>query len=38
MKGDCSEPGWCGGADFNKMGQVDIFDLLILTKYWLEGD
>jgi hypothetical protein len=35
---DCNEPGWCGGADLNKTGQVNILDLSILIKYWLEKD
>ena len=38
MKGDCAEPVWCEGADFNKTGLVDMFDLSTLVEHWLEGD
>lgn len=34
---DCSEPDWCGLADFNQDGIVDIKDLAILAMHWLEG-
>jgi hypothetical protein len=32
---DCGWPQWCGGADVNQNGLVDIFDLSVLLEYWL---
>ncbi|MHC4742211.1 MAG: DUF2961 domain-containing protein [Planctomycetota bacterium] len=32
---DCSVPDWCGGADFDTSGRVDINDLAILLGCWL---
>lgn len=34
---NCVEPDWCEGADLNKSGEVDIFDLKVFTENWLEG-
>lgn len=31
----CVWPGWCGGADFNMNGTVDMFDLGYFTENWL---
>jgi hypothetical protein len=31
----CSGPGWCGGADFNRSGETNIYDLLYFTEHWL---
>jgi len=28
---------WCGMADFNKSGAVDLADLTTLAEHWLEG-
>ncbi len=28
---------WCGQADLDKLGTVDMADLTILTQHWLEG-
>ena len=33
----CAEPDWCGDADIDKSGTVDIADLLILARRWLWG-
>jgi hypothetical protein len=33
--GGCEGPEWCYGCDFNKSGNVDIYDLAILTEFWL---
>ena len=33
--GGCVEPGWCGGADFNMSGTVDMFDLTYFAENWL---
>jgi hypothetical protein len=32
---DCGEPSWCGGADMNRSGSVDVNDFAILTGRWL---
>ncbi len=37
MAGNCAEPDWCSGADFNKSGSVDLYDLGKFVEYWLEG-
>ena len=31
----CSLPGWCGGADFNMGGTVDMLDLAYFAENWL---
>jgi len=31
----CSSPGWCGGADFDMSGTVDMSDLAFFAKNWL---
>ncbi|MBC2722381.1 MAG: discoidin domain-containing protein [Desulfosporosinus sp.] len=31
----CSSPGWCGGADFNMSGTVDMSDLTYFAENWL---
>ena len=33
--GGCVEPGWCGGADFNMSGTVDILDFTYFAENWL---
>lgn len=33
--GDCVEPDWCGGADFDMSGTIDMFDLTYFTENWL---
>ena len=40
LEAGCSEPDWCGGADLVKdplEPEVNRFDLLRFTEYWLEG-
>ncbi|MHC4323465.1 MAG: hypothetical protein ACYSUX_04235 [Planctomycetota bacterium] len=34
---DCEDPNtnWCGGADFDHSGMVDVNDLELFTQYWL---
>jgi len=34
---NCAESAWCDGADLNKNGEVEIFDLAIFVEGWLEG-
>jgi len=34
---NCVEPNWCSGADLNKSGSVDLFDLAEFAELWLEG-
>ncbi len=31
----CLLPDWCGGADFNMSGMVDMFDLAFFAENWL---
>jgi len=31
----CSSPGWCGGADFDMSGTVNISDLAYFAENWL---
>ena len=31
----CSAPGWCGRADFDMSGTVDMFDLAYFAENWL---
>jgi len=35
--GNCAESAWCDGADLNKSGSVDLFDLAEFAEHWLEG-
>jgi len=35
LESDCVSPGYCGGADFDKNGSVDMHDLNYLSTYWL---
>jgi hypothetical protein len=37
MAGNCAESAWCDGADLNKNGSVDLFDLALFAELWLEG-
>jgi hypothetical protein len=37
MAENCDEPGWCGGADLNRSRKVDLEDLDVFTRHWLEG-
>lgn len=37
LRDDCREPDWCGGADFDRTGSVDIEDLAVLGGNWLKG-
>jgi hypothetical protein len=34
---NCQVMDWCEGADFDKMGSVDLTDFAILTQYWLKA-
>ena len=36
MENKCNNPNWCDGADIDHSGEVDFFDLGILTEHWLE--
>jgi F5/8 type C domain-containing protein len=33
--GGCVWPGWCGGADFNMSGTIDMLDLTYFAENWL---
>lgn len=33
----CVGPGWCEGADLDKSGSVELYDLAQFFEYWLEG-
>ena len=33
----CSGGDWCGGADFNRSGEVDLKDFSIIGNHWLAG-
>jgi len=33
----CSEPDWCGWADFQRSGSVDFVDFALLAENWLTG-
>jgi len=33
---DCEAPDWCGGADMDGNGQVDILDFAYIAEHWLE--
>lgn len=33
----CCSNSWCNGADLNRLGNVDIGDLAILSENWLKG-
>jgi len=36
---DCGEPdSWCGGADLNHDGQVNLLDFSEFVSYWLLDD
>jgi glycosidase len=35
MDGNCTDPNWCDGADLNKSGSVDWYDLAEFVEYWL---
>jgi hypothetical protein len=37
MDENCAELAWCDGADLNKSGSVDLFDLAEFAELWLEG-
>jgi hypothetical protein len=32
----CGIPDWCGGADINKSGTVDLTDLIIVVQNWMQ--
>jgi len=32
---DCADPDWCGGADFDRSGRVDMNDLAEFLECWL---
>ncbi len=34
----CVTPGWCGGADLNKDGDVDYLDYAVISDQWLDED
>jgi 1,4-alpha-glucan branching enzyme len=31
----CSSPDWCGGADFDMSGTIDLLDLATFIESWL---
>jgi hypothetical protein len=33
--GGCVEPGWCGGADFDMSGTVNMLDITYFAENWL---
>jgi len=35
MNENCVEPDFCDGADLNKSGSVDWYDLAEFVEYWL---
>ncbi len=35
LRRDCSGPDWCQGADIDRNGEVNYYDLAILIDYWL---
>jgi hypothetical protein len=37
MNQNCDEPNWCSGADLNKSGSVDLYDLGKFAEHRLEG-
>lgn len=34
----CVWPSWCDGADIDKSGSVDLYDLAEFLEHWLEGE
>ena len=36
LRDDCTSPDWCGGADIDHTGAVNLADLAILTDEWLQ--
>jgi len=34
--GGCSEPNWCGGADIDWSGAVNLIDLCNMVEHWLQ--
>jgi hypothetical protein len=38
LRTDCADPYWCGKADFNKSGNIDLTDFAIMAQHWLEGN
>lgn len=34
----CGQPDWCGGADFDQSGMVDVVDLMMFAFDWLSVD
>jgi len=32
----CSDPDWCNGADGNRDGMVDLWDVILLDNNWLQ--
>jgi hypothetical protein len=37
MNQNCAETNWCEGADLERNGSVDLYDLGKFAEYWLEG-
>lgn len=35
MRNDCVDPNWCGGADLDGSGGVNIDDIKIMVGAWL---
>ena len=38
LNSPCSGSDWCGGADFNTSGEVDLEDFAIISAHWLAGN
>jgi len=36
MSNTCTGPDWCGGADVNEDGKVDLLDILIQANNWVK--
>jgi hypothetical protein len=37
LQTDCTDPNWCGKADFNESGNINLADFTIMAQHWLEG-
>jgi hypothetical protein len=37
MADDCDDPNWCGGADLDRSGSVDLTDVIMFADFWLWG-
>ena len=34
---NCTDPNWCGGADFDMDGTMELDDFIVFVGYWLQG-